>query len=162
MRDDQTNDLYVPLTSIVVLKRKEEMLYVLLDFENELTVDALVHSGSYVKAIAQNDLYTIKQESLSNILKFDNPAIFQTRVVKGQLEKPLETTTLEFEIGDNTSADYFVVLKKLTGPIIGLQFMRNNSVVTDTTHGLIHFPHLTMQDKSASSSRIAKPQKSPH
>ena len=36
--------------------------------------------------------------------------------------------------------------------------MRHNSVVIDTTHGLIHFPHLTMQVKSASSQAGAKPQ----
>ena len=36
--------------------------------------------------------------------------------------------------------------------------MRNNSVVTDTTHGLIHFPHLTMQVKTASSETTTKPQ----
>ena len=36
-------------------------------------------------------------------------------------------------------------MKKLRGPIIRLHFMRNNSVVIDTTHGLIHFPHMTMQ-----------------
>ena len=33
-----------------------------------------------------------------------------------------------------------------------------NNVVIDTTHGLIHFPHLTMQVKSASSGKNAKPQ----
>ena len=49
-------------------------------------------------------------------------------------------------------------MKKLTGPIIGLHFMRNNSVVIDTTHGLIHFPHLTMQVKTASSESTTKPQ----
>ena len=49
-------------------------------------------------------------------------------------------------------------MKKLTGPIIGLRFMRNNSVVIDTTHGLTHFPHLTMQVKTASSETTAKPQ----
>ena len=38
------------------------MLYVPLDFEINLTVDALVDSGAYVKAIAQNELDTIKQE----------------------------------------------------------------------------------------------------
>ena len=27
--------------------------------------------------------------------------------------------------------------------------MRHNTVVIDTTHGLIHFPHLTMQAKNA-------------
>ena len=37
--------------------------------------------------------------------------------------------------------------------------MRNNSVVIDTTHGLIHFPHFTMQVKATSKiSANAKPQ----
>ena len=45
MRDEQTDEVYLPLTSTVVLKRKEEMLYVPLDFANNLTVDALVDSG---------------------------------------------------------------------------------------------------------------------
>ena len=36
--------------------------------------------------------------------------------------------------------------------------MRNNSVVIDTTHGLIHFPHFTMQVKTASSETTTKPQ----
>ena len=36
--------------------------------------------------------------------------------------------------------------------------MRHNSVVIDTTHGLIHFPNLTMQLKSSANERIAKPQ----
>ena len=41
-------------------------------------------------------------------------------------------------------------MKKLTGPIIGLHFMRNNSVVTCTAHGLIHVRHLTMKVKNTS------------
>ena len=36
--------------------------------------------------------------------------------------------------------------------------MKHNSVVIDTTHGLIHFPHLTMEVKSATSQTSAKPQ----
>ena len=36
--------------------------------------------------------------------------------------------------------------------------MRHNSVVIDTTHGLIHFPHLTMQAKNAAMEASAKPQ----
>ena len=49
-------------------------------------------------------------------------------------------------------------MKNMTGPIIGLHFMRHNSVVIDTTHGLIHFPYLTMQVKSALSQTSVKPQ----
>ena len=158
VRDEQTNELYLPLTSTVVLKRKQEMLYVPLDFENNHTVDALVDSGAFVSAIAQDDLETIKQKAPNNILKIDEPPNFQIQVANGQLEKPLSTATLKFEIGDNSFAEHFVVMKKLTGPIIGLHFMRNNSVVIDTTHGLIHFPHLTMHVKTASSETTSKPQ----
>ena len=49
-------------------------------------------------------------------------------------------------------------MKNLTGPILGLHFMRHNSVVIDTTLGLIHFPELTMQVKSALTQTSAKPQ----
>ena len=52
VRDDITNELYMPLSSTIVLKRKKEMLYVPLDFENGLKIDALVDSGAYVSAIA--------------------------------------------------------------------------------------------------------------
>ena len=158
VRDKQTNEIYLPLTSTVVLKRKQEMLYVPLDFENNHTVDALVDSGAFVSAIARDDLETIKKKAPNNILKIDDPPNFQIQVANGQLEKPLSTTTLKFESGDNSFAEHFVVMKKLTGPIIGLHFMRNNSVVIDTTHGLIHFPHLTMQIKTASSETTTKPQ----
>ena len=158
VRDKQTNEIYLPLTSTIVLERKQEMLYVPLDFENNLTVDALVDSGAFFSAIAQDDLETFKQKAPNNILNFDDPPIFQIQVANGQLEKPLSTAILKYEIGDNSFAEHFVVMKKLTGPIIGLHFMRNNSVVVDTTHGLIHFPHLTMQVKTASSEKTTKPQ----
>ena len=158
VRDEQTNEVNLPLTSTLVLKRKQEILYVPLDFENNIMVDALVDSGAFESAIAQDDLETIKQKAPNNILKIDDPPNFQIQVANGQLEKPLSTATLKFEIGDNYFAEHFLIMKKLTGPIIGLHFMRNNSVVIDTLHGLIHFPHLTMQVKTASSETTTKPQ----
>ena len=158
VRDDSTNELYMPLSSTIVLKRKKEMLYVPLDFKNGQTIDALVDSGAYVSAIAQKEIDRIQQQSPSNILKIDDPPNFQIQVANGQLEKPTATTTLKFDIGDHISAEHFVVMKNLTGPIIGLHFMRHNSVVIDTTHGLIHFPHLTMEVKSALSQTSVKPQ----
>ena len=158
VRVETTNELYMPLSSTIALKRKKEMLYVPLDFENGLTKDALVDSGAYVSAIAQNELDRIKQQSPSDILKFDDPPNFPIQVANGQLEKPTATATLKFDIGDHIFAEHFVVMKSLTGPIIGLHFMRHNSVVIDTTHGLIHFPHLTMQAKSALTQTSAKPQ----
>ena len=158
MRDEQTNEIYLPLTSTVVLKRKQKMLYVPLDFKNNLTVDALVDSRAFVSAIAQDDLETIEQKAPNNVLKIDNPPNFQIQVANDHLEKQLSKATPKFENGDKSSAEHFVVMQKLTGPIIGLHFMRNNSVVIDTTHGLIRFPQLTMQVKTTSSETTAKPQ----
>ena len=158
VKGDSTNELYMPLSSTIVLKRKKEMLYVPLDFENGLTKDVFVDSGASVSAIAQNELDRIKKQSPSNILKIDDPPNFQIQVANGQLEKPTATTTIKCAIGDHIFAEHFVVMKNLTGPIIGLHFMRHNSVVIDTTHGLIHSPHLTMQVKRALSQTSAKPQ----
>ena len=108
VRDEQTNELYLPLTSTVVLKRKQERLDVSLDSANNLTEDAAVDSEAFVSAIAQDDLDTIKQKAPNNILKIDDPPNFQIQVANGQLEKPLSTATLKFEIGDtfllNTSS----------------------------------------------------------
>ena len=134
------------------------MLYVPLDFEKYLTVGALVDSRAFVIASAQDDLDTIKEKAQNELLKIDNLPNFRIQVANGQLEKPSSTATLKNEILDNTFAEHFVVKKKLTGPTFGLHFMRNNSVVIDTTHGLIHFPHLTMQVKTASSETTTTPQ----
>ena len=77
VRDEQTNGLYLPLTSTVVLKRKQEMLYVPLDFETNHTVDALVDSGAFFSAIAQDDLETIKQKAQIIFSKLTNHPIFK-------------------------------------------------------------------------------------
>ena len=114
--------------------------------------------AAFVSAIAQDDLDTIKQKAPSIFLKTDENPNFQLQVANGQLEKPLSTARLTFEIGANTSAEHFVVMQKVPGPIIGLHFMRNNSIVIDTTHGPIQFPHFTMQVKTASSGTTTKPQ----
>ena len=158
VRDDITNELYMPLSSTIVLKRKKEMLYVPLDFRNGLRIDALVDSGAYISALTQKGLDILKQQAQSDILKIDNPPNFQIQVANGQLEKLIATATLNVDTGGHTFAEHLVVMKNLTGPNIGLHFMRHNIVVIDTTHGLIHFPHLAMQVKSASSGTSAKHQ----
>ena len=134
------------------------MLYVPLDFENNPTVDALVESGALASAIAQKDLDTIKAKAPNNVPKIGDPPNFQIQVANGQLEKPLAKTTLKFEIGENNFAEHFLVMRKLTGPIVGLPFMRDSSVMIGMTNGLKHFLHLILQVKEASSETATKPQ----
>ena len=101
---------------------------------------------------------TEKQKAPNNILKFDDPLKLQIQKTNGQLQEPFATATPKVEIGDKIFAERFIVMKKLAGSIIGLHFMRNNSVVIETTQGLIRFPHLTMQVKTASNETTTKPQ----
>ena len=88
VRDDTTNELYMPLSSEIILKRKKEMLYVPLDFKNGLKIDDLVDSG----AIAQTELDRIKQQAPANTFKIDDPPNFQVKVANGQLEKPISNS----------------------------------------------------------------------
>ena len=115
-------------------------------------------SRAFVSAIDQNDLDTVKEKAPNNILKNEYAPNFTIHVAYGKLEKPLSTATVKFENGDNVFAKHFVVMRNRTGPIIGLHFMKNKRVVIDTTHGLIHFPHLTMQFETASSETTTKHQ----
>ena len=82
----------------------------------------------------------------------------QIQAANGQLEKPLAAVTFEFDFGDHTIAEHFVIKKNFTWPFRGLHFMRHNGVVTGTTHGLIHCQHLTIKVKSAATETSAKPQ----
>ena len=62
VRDEQTNELYLPLFSTVVLKRKK-MLCGPLYFKNGPTIDALVDSKAYVSAVSQKNLNKIKHQT---------------------------------------------------------------------------------------------------
>ena len=53
-RDEDKNELYKPLFSIIALKPKKEMLYFPLDFEIDPTLDALLDSEAYFSATAES------------------------------------------------------------------------------------------------------------
>ena len=69
-------EMYPLLTSTVVLKRKQEMPYVPLQFDNNLTIDALVDLRAFFSAISQNESDIRKQEPPNNIFKIDGTLTF--------------------------------------------------------------------------------------
>ena len=129
-----------------------------LNFNNGISIDALVDSNAYVSAVAQNKFDGMKQQALGSIIETNDPPIFQSQVANGCSEKPIATVTLEFDIGDLTFAETLCRDEVFTVPIIGFHFMKYNSLVIDTIHGLFPFLHLTMQVKSTASDTSAKPQ----
>ena len=66
-------------------------------------------------------------------------------VANGQLEAPIATVELQFEVGDITFREKFIVMTNLTSPLIGLLFLQRNSTILDMRQGILNFPFFSMQ-----------------
>ena len=136
-RDPITKEECIPIFSAVSLKKKKKMLFAPMDL---LT---LIDSGSLVNCISETENNKILQMSPKDIVKELEPPPFKLQVANGDIETPTKTIILQFEIGDWNFKETFIVAKRLTGPILGLTFLKNNSAILDVGQGLLHFPHLT-------------------
>ena len=82
------------------------------------------------------------------ILNKGLPSEFQIVVANGQLEAPIATVELQFEVGDITFREKFIVMTNLTSPLIGLLFLQRNSTILDMRQGILNFPFFSMQLKN--------------
>ena len=139
---------YVPLTTNLGLKYKRRMLYFLMDF-GELTLDGLVDTGALSSAIPEADLRKIRLLAPQSIIKEGPAPNFQIVVANGQLENPKSTVELKLEVGDIDFHEIFIVIEKLTSPLIGLSFLQRNNTILDMRQGVLIFPFFSMQLKTA-------------
>ena len=139
---------YVPLTTNLGLKYKRRMLYFPMDF-GELTLDGLVDTGALSSAIPEADLRKIRLLAPQSIIKEGPAPNFQIMVANGQLETPKSTVELKFEVGDIDFHEIFIVMEKLTSPLIGLSFLQRNNTILDMRQGVLNFPFFSMQLKTA-------------
>ena len=119
------------------------MFYLPLGF-GELTMDSLVDSGAFINATSWSDNNAIKMNSDNSVIKVYPQPSFKIECANAQLEQPIATADIQFNIGTYTFTDTFVILSKTSFPIIGLNFMRNHQAVIDTANGTITFPHVEM------------------
>ena len=138
---------YVPLTTNLGLKYKRRMLYFPMDF-GELTLDGLVDTGALSSAIPESDLRKIRLLAPQSIVKEGRAPNFQIMVANGQLETPKSTVELKFEVGDIEFHEIFIVMEKLTSPLIGLSFLQRNNTILDMRQGVLKFPFFSMQLKT--------------
>ena len=110
---------YVPLTTNLGLKYKRRMFYFPMDCR-ELTLDRLVDTGALSSAIPEADLRKIRLLAPQTIVKEGPAPNFQIMVANGQLETLKSTVELKFEVGDIEFHKIFIVMEKLTSPLIGL------------------------------------------
>ena len=139
---------YIPLSTNLGLKYKQRMLYFPMDF-GELTIDGLIDTGAHSSAIPEADLRKIRLLAPQSIVKEGPAPTFQSMVANGQLETTKSTVELKFEVGDIEFHEIFIVMEKLTGPIIGLMFLQRNHTVLDMRQGILNFPYFSMQLKTA-------------
>ena len=90
-----------------------------MDFE-KLTLDGLIDTGALTSAISEQDLDKIKLLANEAIKETGRPPNFQIMVANGQLEVPIGTVLLEFEVADFMLKENFIIMKNLPNPLIGL------------------------------------------
>ena len=152
---------YVPLSTNLGLKIKKRMLYFPMDF-GELTLDGLIDTGpvsmspsnvSSPKSIGKYNIRPPPGAHSSAIPEADPRKIapqpivkegpapsFQIMVANGDLETPKSSVELKFEVGDIEFHETFIVMEKLSSPIIGLMFLQRNHTLLEMRQGILNFP----------------------
>ena len=137
----------LPIFSAITLKKiMKKMLLAPMGFQ-ELTLDALIDSGTLVNCLSETEYQKLtttnviqahcqKTEPPPSKLKFDN----------GDNEPPTKTITLQFEISNWIFKETFIVAKRITRPILCLIFLKNNSTILDVSRELLHIPILFHQN----------------
>ena len=115
----------------------------------DLTIHGPSDTWALYSSFKEVDFEKIKQISPLKILKQGPPTAFQIIVANGQLETPIEPTELQFEVGDITFVERFIVIPKIAIPLIGLFFLQINDTVLDVRREILTFPSFSMQLKDA-------------
>ena len=125
------------LSMNLTLKRKRHMYYFPMDFE-KLTRDSSIDTGALTNPKSEQDLFKINLLALEAISDTGSSPNFQIMVANGQLETPIGTVCLTFEVVDFMFNGKFIVMKVLT---------KNDNAIFDIRQGVLTFPHLSMQLK---------------
>ena len=118
-----------------------------MDF-GELNVDGLIDTGALSGTIAEADLRKIRLLAPHTRLNEGPPPEFQIMVANGQLEAPIATVEMQFEVGDITFGEKFIVMTNLTSSLIGLLFLQRNSTILEMRLGILNFPFFSIQLKN--------------
>ena len=127
------------LSTNLTLKSKRQMYYFPMDIE-KLTLDGLIDTGALTSAISEQDLNKIILLAPEAITDTGPALNFQIMVANGQLETPIGTVCLTFEVADFMFKENFIVMKVLPNPLFGLCFLKRNKAIFDIRQGVLTFP----------------------
>ena len=101
---EKDGDTYIPLHSFIILKKRRGMLYLQLEF-GEITMDGLVDSWAFINAMSWSNYNAIKTNSDNCIIKEYPQPPFKIEWANAQLEQPIATADIQFNIGTYTFTD---------------------------------------------------------
>ena len=139
--------MFLRLSTNLPLENQRKMLYFPMDF-GELNIDGLIDTGALSSAIPEDSLRKFWLLAPHTILNESPSAEFQIVVANGQLEAPIATVELQFEVGDITCRENLIVMTNLTSPLIGLLFLQRNSTILDMSQRILNFRFFSMQMKN--------------
>ena len=87
-----------------------------IDFEKLTPLDGHIDTGALTSAISEQGLNKIKLLSNESIKETGPPPKFQIVVANGQLEVPIDTVLLQFEVADFMLPENFIIMKNLPNP----------------------------------------------
>ena len=120
------------------------MLFFPMEF-GELKIDGLLDTSALSGAIPEADLRKIRLLAPHTIINEGLLPEFEIMVSIGQLEAPIATVELQFEVGDITFREKITVMTNLTSPLRGLFFLQRNGTILDMSHGISAFPFFSRQ-----------------
>ena len=123
------------LSTNLTLKSKRHMYYFPMDFV-KLTLDGLIETGALTSTISEQDLNKIKLLAPEAITDTSPAPNFQIMVANGQLEMPIGTVCLTFEVADFMFKENFIVMKVLPNPLIGLCFLKKQCYFRHPTRNI--------------------------
>ena len=119
---------YIPPPKNLGLRFKRRMLYFPMDI-GELTLDGPIDNGAHSSAISEADLRKTRLLAPQSIIKEGPAPSFQIMIGNGDFETPMSTVELKLQVGDIEFHEIFIVIEKLSSPIIGLMFLQRNHTV---------------------------------
>ena len=137
---------FFSLSTKLPLKNMRKMLYFPMDF-GQLKIDGLIDKGALSTAIPEANLRKNRLLAPHTLLNKGPPPEFQIMAANGQLEAPIATVELQFEVGDITFREKIIVMTNLTSHLIGLLVLHRNSTILNMSQGILNFPFFSMQLK---------------
>ena len=112
---EKDGNVCIPLHPTTPLKKRGSKLFLPLEC-GEITMDGLVDSGPFINAMPWSDYNAIKMNSESCVIKEDPEQPFKIECANAQLEQPIATADIQFNIGTYNFTDTLVILSKTTFP----------------------------------------------